>query len=362
MKKKIFLWTNDVEYLLPDQDKVYPVGGIQVQMYMWGLTLGYNGWDVFTFTNNFSKRNNKYRSIKFLYLPSRKYIKAVLSFVYSILYIAYYRPRVILVNGATRDLFLTNIVAKFSRSKVIEMFASDSDLEPGNELIAREFDRQLYRKGLKMTKHFIVQNAKQASLLKQNYGKENPLFIPLIWIEDKDGTSYNENKDIILYVSNFRRLKRPKWFIQLAKENPELRFVMVGCNQEIDLYEECRQLALDIPNLDFLGGLSFPKTNELFKHAKVFVCTSEIEGFPNTFPQAWLNQCPILSTFDPSDVIKNRKLGISCNNYEDLANGIKQFEDEEYMKMLQVGIKEYYDNTFSAQMHYENFIERFNLN
>jgi glycosyltransferase involved in cell wall biosynthesis len=361
MKKKIFLWTNDVEYLLPDEEKVHPVGGIQVQMYMWGLTLGNNGWKIYTFTNNFTQKNKQFLSIKFLYLPAQKYIKAILSIIYSLFYLAYYRPDIILLNGASRDILIVNLLSKFIKSKTIVMFASDSDLEPGKELIERELDKKLYRIGIRLTKNFIVQNSKQASFLKIFYHKENPLCIPLIWIDELNIKINDIKKDIILYVSNFRKLKRPKWFIQLAIDNPDLRFVMVGSNQEIDLYNECKEQASQVENLQFLGGLSFSKTNELFRSAKVFVCTSEIEGFPNTFPQAWLNGCPILTTFDPSDVIKNYKLGISCHHYEELVSGLKQFSDNSFISILQSNINEYYRNTFSAQMHYERLIDRFDL-
>lgn len=361
MNKKIILWTNGTENLFPEEGENNSVGGIQVQMYMWATILVQNDWEVYTFTPNNKKRNKSIKNINFLYFPTFKFINPISSLLYSYYYIARYRPRIILINGATRDLLLLNLIARIYKSKTIQMFASDSDLEPGKELIARKFDRLLFRIGLQITDSCIVQNKRQTDLLLTNYNKLNPLEIPLIWLGENEIEQETKEKEHILWVSNFKQLKRPEWFLRLAKDNPNFKFVMVGNSTDVGLFEKCKQIAADIPNLDFLGGLSFNKTNELFKSAHLFVCTSEIEGFPNTFVQAWMNVCPILTSFDPNDLIKNLNLGVYCKNYEEFNNALYRLSDNEFTETVKSNIKTYYKNTFSAQMHYERLIERFDL-
>jgi glycosyltransferase involved in cell wall biosynthesis len=361
MKKKIILWTKDIDHLILNRDNNFRVGGIQVQMYMWGVTLFKNDWKVYSFTNLFKNNKKKLESIEFLYFPSIKYINPLLSLFYTFYYLIGVRPQVILLNGATRDLLLVNLISKLFKGKTIEMFASDSDLKPEEELIDRKLDRLLFRLGVRITDNFIVQNTKQADLLKTNYNKTNPLFIPLIWLEKNEVELEICKKDIILWVSNFRKLKRPEWFLKLALNKPEHKFVMVGNATDIELFEKCKKEAFKISNIDFLGGLSFTETNSLFRKARLFVCTSETEGFPNTFLQAWMNECPVLTTFDPSDLIKNFQLGVYCESYEDISNGFDQLTSEEFFKSVQLNIKAYYSHKFSSQMHYESLINRFKI-
>jgi glycosyltransferase involved in cell wall biosynthesis len=364
MNKKIILWTNGIEYLLSEDEINKSIGGIQVQMYMWSMILVQNGWKVYSFSNNYNSRNKIIENIKLLFLPTIKYISPFLTIIYGVYYIAVYRPQAILINGATRDLLFVNLIAKLFKSKTIEMFASDSDLEPGKELIDRKLDRFLFRLGIRITDNCIVQNTKQVQLLKTYYNKLNPLVIPLIWSEKTEAEKEvnNTNKrDIILWVSNFRQLKRPEWFLQLAIDKPGFEFVMVGNNIDKELFERCKQLSMKIPNLKFLGGMTFIKTNELFKAARLFICTSEIEGFPNTFLQSWMNKCPILTTFDPSDLVKSLNVGYYCKDYQDIANGFDKFSDSDYMEKVQENISAYYKNTFSAQMHYDRLIDRFDF-
>ena len=97
----------------------------------------------------------------------------------------------------------------------------------------------------------------------------------------------------------------------------------------------------------------------LFKKAYLFICTSEIEGYPNTFLQAWMNECPIVSTFDPSDLIKNRQLGVYCETYEDVRNGFDKLLSKDFYKLVQTNIKSYYKNNSSAQVYYERLLNKF---
>ena len=52
----------------------------------------------------------------------------------------------------------------------------------------------------------------------------------------------------------------------------------------------------------------------------MFVNTSETEGFPNTFLQAWIRGVPVISFFDPDNVIRREGLGHAVGNLEEMAS------------------------------------------
>lgn len=61
------------------------------------------------------------------------------------------------------------------------------------------------------------------------------------------------------------------------------------------------------------GRLDRRETLEKVAGAKVLLNTSQMEGFPNAFLEAWALGTPVISLFvDPGDVIKNNRLGYVC--------------------------------------------------
>src|SRR5690606_38132466 len=107
---------------------------------------------------------------------------------------------------------------------------------------------------------------------------------------------------------------------ELAKRCSEESFVMVGGASDKILYEKCESRAHEISNISFLGRLPFKQVNSFFPSSKVFICTSEIEGFPNTFLQAWAHDKPVITSFDPGGIVEKEGLGIAVHKPEELEN------------------------------------------
>jgi glycosyltransferase involved in cell wall biosynthesis len=60
------------------------------------------------------------------------------------------------------------------------------------------------------------------------------------------------------------------------------------------LYDEIATATQKVSNLIFHGFVPYHKVNEYFSRASLFVNTSSIEGFPNTFIQAWMHYTPVV--------------------------------------------------------------------
>jgi len=87
------------------------------------------------------------------------------------------------------------------------------------------------------------------------------------------------------------------------------------------------------------------------------VCTSEYEGFPNTFLQAWSNNVPVISTVDPSDVIKEYKLGLVVNTEAELLAATNTLlSDNSLYDEIQKNIKQYFELNYDSQTQYEKAI------
>jgi glycosyltransferase involved in cell wall biosynthesis len=103
-------------------------------------------------------------------------------------------------------------------------------------------------------------------------------------------------RDSILWVGRSAKEKQPELFIKLAKEFPQERFIMI-CQQATGdtFYDKLASYAATAKNIEFVRHVDFNKIDGFFEKAKVFVNTSDFEGFPNTFIQACKSGAPILS-------------------------------------------------------------------
>jgi len=209
---------------------------------------------------------------------------------------------------------MAGVVAAFCRRhrrRFVFRVASDADCAPATLMLDAARDRMLYRYGLRRADAVLVQTRRQAELLLRNYGvragtagmfSDLPASVPGFGARAAD----------LLWLANMRPMKRPGWFIDIARQAPELRCVMAGGAHpnEAALYRSVAGAALALPNLRFHGQLRFGATRALFAAARIFVNTSSFEGFPNTYLQAWANGVPVIATFDPDGLIAAEGLGV----------------------------------------------------
>lgn len=70
--------------------------------------------------------------------------------------------------------------------------------------------------------------------------------------------------------------------------------------------------------------MPYNEVGTLFSRAKLFLNTSQIEGFPNTFLQAWVRGVPVVAFFDPDSLIKQRQLGHTASDFDDMVSAIQR--------------------------------------
>jgi glycosyltransferase involved in cell wall biosynthesis len=200
---------------------------------------------------------------------------------------------------------LTGVVAEFCRrhgKRSIYAGASDTDFVPGQHLIRLARDRWLYQHGLRSVDRIVVQNPAQLAACRQHYGREARL-IPSSY-ERPSAQRLHTGGERVLWVGTVQPAKRPELVLEIARRLPQRRFVMIGGPGYGQLltrngyFENIRDQAAALPNVEFKGFLAFEEADAWFDQARVFVNTSLHEGMPNTFLQAWSRGVPTLATVD----------------------------------------------------------------
>jgi glycosyltransferase involved in cell wall biosynthesis len=202
------------------------------------------------------------------------------------------------------------LVAMFCRRygrKVVFKIAHDSDCDPNQLLIKYARDKKLYAWGLRHAHGILAQSEQQQRAMLANYGLASTVTEMIV---DTPGKPCQRSVDI-LWVNNLRQFKRPDLLVEVARRMPQYQFAMIGGEQpgSAALFQEIQQQAASVPNLRFLGRVPYHDMDQHYAGARVFLNTSDSEGFPNSYLQAWIRGTPVVAFFDPDGVIAKEGLG-----------------------------------------------------
>lgn len=113
-----------------------------------------------------------------------------------------------------------------------------------------------------------------------------------------------------LWVSRCQPIKRPHLFLDLAEKLPEAACRMVCPREDAGLYASVSARAATIPNVTFVERVPYHEIQDVYDQAKVFVNTSEWEGWPNSFIQSGLGSAALLSLdVNPDHLFETYRLG-----------------------------------------------------
>ena len=215
--------------------------------------------------------------------------------------------------------------ARYGRRLVFRC-ASDTDCDPKRLLVRYARDRWLYRYGLQRADVILVQSVAQAHALRRHFARAGEIAGMLV-----EPAPSAVARDIdVLWVGNIRQVKRPERLLALAAQLPEAAIHMVGgpVADEAALYERMRRAAAPQPNLTFHGHLSYPDASALYGRARLLVNTSDAEGFPNAYLQAWTRGVPVVSFSDPDGVIRRHGLGAAVDSASAMRAAIRRLLDD----------------------------------
>ena len=341
--KIIFIRSTAIGSLIDGSPKV---GGIAVQLYFWAKAFSAAGWKVYTMGG---RTSYKKEGITFIKYKNWGALDIIHEWLHTFWVYLRYRPDLVIERGAGRSLFPVARLAKLFHIKMVLFGASDVNFEPGKELISgSERNRRLFQKGIRSVGFFVVQNQHQQDTLKENYHRDS-LILPNIW--GQVATRAVVQATDVVWVANLRTLKRPEWMMYAAKALSQFRFTMVGGAdaKEVAYYKKIEQEAKNIENMSFLGGRPFMETCSIISQAKVLVCTSTFEGFPNTFLQAWSYGIPVVSTVDPSSIIVSNKLGMVITSEKELSEALSNMlEDKKLYEQLCENVKAFFAKNYSS--------------
>jgi glycosyltransferase involved in cell wall biosynthesis len=118
----------------------------------------------------------------------------------------------------------------------------------------------------------------------------------------------------------------------MARKHPDLQFVVCGGTTNHRTPEGYGERMADdlrsLPNVTYRGHVAPDQTLEVISRAHALLSTSDQEGFPSTFLEAWSAGTPVVSLkIDPDSLIRTRGLGFVSGTIDRAASDIRGLLD-----------------------------------
>lgn len=211
-------------------------------------------------------------------------------------------------------------LGKLTGVKTIFASAFDTDVEPRRALTERRSWWPLYAWGLSKTDRIFVQHGGQLLGLSSKLQPKAVIVRSIAHIPTKV-VPHHQREKYIAWVGMLRQPKRPDLLLKIANKAQNLRFKICGGPTDhrsprgygAEIVEALKCL----PNVEYLGQVTPDRAHDVIAEASALLCTSEGEGFPNTFLQAWANGTPTVTlAIDPDYNVERRRLGCVSDGWE----------------------------------------------
>ena len=228
-------------------------------------------------------------------------------------FLAVERPTWLYWRGANHLLGPSTAMARALGIRTIFSAAVDSDVTPKVALFQRPRWWPLYSWGLCWADRIFVQHGWQLSALAVKL-RSKAFLVPSIAESVGIARHHDERTPYLAWVGQLRQPKRPDLLIDMARQSPDMRYVVCGGPSEFRTPARYSEGVIDalrgLPNVEYRGQVSPPEAQRVIAEAAALISTSDEEGFPNTFLQAWSSGTPVISLkIDPDHVIERRRLG-----------------------------------------------------
>ena len=250
----------------------------------------------------------------------------------------------------------TGQVAHFCRRRnrgFVFATASDTDVDPALLRLKRR-DRCLYEYGIRRADRRVTQHRGQAEELRRHYGLDSTPIAMATRLPERVGEP--DPHPIVLWLGTIRAVKQPERYLAVAREVPEARFVMVGGRAPGNeaVFDRVRDEASGIANVDFRGGV--PDVEPFLSRAWVLLNTSDSEGFPTAFLEAWARRVPTVSMFDPGGLVGEQGFGVIAREVQNLPGALRSvLESRERRDAMGGKAREYVLREHSPEVVAERF-------
>jgi glycosyltransferase involved in cell wall biosynthesis len=240
---------------------------------------------------------------------------------------------IVVLRKRTAALAVAALFCRLRRRRLI--FSSANDYEFLHDQFADGRSRRaLYSFGVRSADVVVVQSEGQLALARRAFPHLRRVVRLPSFVERVQSIPRTEPEErAFLWIGRIVDYKQPLRYIELARALPEARFLMVPIvdvsEPDSPLLPAVAAAPLTTPNLRLLDPLPHTAMLDLIGKSVAVVNTSQFEGMPNVFLEAWARGVPALTLeFDPDGVIARHRLGVAAGgSWEQFLVGARHLWD-----------------------------------
>jgi glycosyltransferase involved in cell wall biosynthesis len=285
------------------------VGGAERQQWLLACALVARGWQVTVAVRGLLQAGERrtINGVDFVSISQGQFFLAYARFL------AAERPHWVYWRGAEPILGPCTMIARSFGVRTVFSTAFDSEVHPRRALFRRQRWWPLYALGLSLSDIILVQHGQQLAGLKSSL-QTKALILRSMVSQVATMNPHCEREPYVVWAAVLRQPKRPDVLIDIAQRAPAVRFVVCGGTTTYQCppgYGERIVTELrGIPNVEYRGQVTPGESLHLIANASLLLSTSDEEGFPNTFLEAWSRGTPVVSVnIDPDRIIQQTNLG-----------------------------------------------------
>lgn len=241
------------------------------------------------------------------------------------------------VRGNPPLCILTSYGCELLGEPVVYCVANDSNIELArlanhHRMFRYTLPKLAYVDAIRRADAVVAQTTHQLELLEQMFGIDSQVVPNVYSVPPDDELVAAVDREFVLWVGSLDpEQKKPMRFVRLAERLPAVEFVLIGWTADEAFRTEIRERADALPNLRFEGFVPPDEIDRYYRRAAMFVNTSEYEGFPNTFLEAWRYGVPVVSLHHTLDgLLSEGELGLHAGSTERLTEQVEGlWEDPE---------------------------------
>jgi|AntRauMinimDraft_4_1070384.scaffolds.fasta_scaffold02215_2 glycosyltransferase involved in cell wall biosynthesis len=208
----------------------------------------------------------------------------------------------------------------------------------------------------------VAQTEYQQNILENVLGIRSDIVPNVYSVPPQDDLVEMSDRSFVLWVGSLDpEQKKPMRFVRLAEQLPAVEFVLIGWSQDETFRTRISNQADSLSNLRFEGFVPPDEIDRYYRRAAMFVNTSEYEGFPNTFLEAWRFGVPVVSLHHTLDgLLSERDIGLHSGSVDRLTQQVERlWENPETAAELGHNGREYLRTHYSVDIAFEKYTQLF---
>jgi glycosyltransferase involved in cell wall biosynthesis len=195
----------------------------------------------------------------------------------------------------------------------------------------------LFNISLRKADIILAQTEYQASIIREKFKREVFIVPNIFPIKYQCEGCYKYS--YILWVGKINSIKDPLTVLEIAKKLPQIPFVLIGPHENDAYYQLFHNELIKYTNVKYIGPVVNSSIHKYYHDAAIIINTSDAEGFPNVFLEAWSHGKPVISLkVNPDDIFNEYDIGICSGSVNNMISDIEKLYNNG-ARIVKIGAK-----------------------